>query len=95
MSCLVDSSEREVAVLSHLTSNIRVIHNNISIPGVSERGCVGVRDSQRQQLASIPIAGVVSVTIDQGDFNAFFEEIRQIFLPTRARIIANAAKPQS
>lgn len=84
----VDSTERQVAVLTHLATAQSVVHDDILIPGGMEVLCTSPVDCERDSLSTDPVARVISIAVDQGDLDPLAKEVSQILQPGRPRVVA-------
>lgn len=92
MPTFIHTTEAEVTILSRLSTNIRVVRDEISVACRVEAGGIRVVDSEGNGFASNPVAGVVAVAVGESDFDAVFEEVRDVFEPAGAIVVADRAE---
>lgn len=75
---LIDTSEREVPILTNQTTDERFISLEISVACSAEFVLVPVWNVQTDGFAAVPVTGVVSVAVQHCDFDPGVEESADI-----------------
>lgn len=76
---LKDTTEAEIAMLTHLATYVGGIDGDIGVACCCEFLGLVVRDIEGYVLATDPIADPVSVSVDEGDFDATVQDVGEIF----------------
>ena len=74
MAGLVDAGEAEVSGLAHLAV-LDAVDNHGDVAGGAEGVLVGIVGLERDRLATVPVADVVCVAVDERDGDAGFEDV--------------------
>jgi len=78
VSRLIHAAEREVAVLPHLPADVGRVGLDVRVSRGAEFPGMGVLDIQADLLPADPVARVVAVAVDEGDFDSGIQDISQI-----------------
>lgn len=67
--------EAEITDLSHETTFVRSIYLQTRVPGILELLQVAIGNGEGDFLTADPVTGVISVTVDEGNFYALVEDV--------------------
>ena len=89
MPTLVYTSEAKIAVLSRLSTDVRVVCDQVGVTRSMEGRGVRVIDGEGDGFASDPVASVVAIPVGECHFDAGLEEVGEIFEPARKVVVAD------